>query len=296
MQETGRARRDGVQSVAHLLNHGILLNHVDGHMKSYVKTKGSRRKELLQHFDSSHLMHFEQKHLCCDNCASKCECGQPNCVRYATNPSYQKDIRAPIQKRKRHVLPNQRKAVEATLTRYHKALVVKLLGTTANRQIKTLTNVQFMLGFSEHQITQVVDNLETLFSLTDVYEVVEIWDKRHALEIISVISDVFDDVKFYNQSSCWLSEEKNYDFDDELLDEWSGILLDDELFDLFIDNISLTQLQDSLLQEEHNASNELSEAGIPDVCVEAMDINDLAWKQSFNMTLPVSRIYTVGAT
>ena len=102
-----------------------------------------------------------------------------------------------------------------------------------------------------------MDNLGTLFSLTDVYEVVEIWDKRHALEIISVISDVFDDVKFDNQSSCWLSEEKDYDFDDGLLDEWSGILLDDELFDLIIDNISLTQLQDSLLQEEHNASNEL---------------------------------------
>ena len=110
MQETGRAGRDEIQSVAHLLYHGILLNHVDGHMKSCVKTKDCRRKELLQHFDSTHLMHFEQKHLCCDNCASKCECGQPNCVRYATYPSYQKDIRAPIQQRKRHVLPNQRKA------------------------------------------------------------------------------------------------------------------------------------------------------------------------------------------
>ena len=40
----------GVHSV-YILYHGILLAHVDGYMKQYVKTNHCRRKELFKHFN-----------------------------------------------------------------------------------------------------------------------------------------------------------------------------------------------------------------------------------------------------
>ena len=43
--------------------------------------------------------------------------------------------------------------VEENLTKYHKSLVVQLVNTIANGDIKTLTNMQFMLGFADHQIS-----------------------------------------------------------------------------------------------------------------------------------------------
>ena len=71
-----------------------------------------------------------------------------------------------------------------------------------------------MLGFSEHEITQVLDNLDAIFSLSDVYRFVEIWDMCHAQEILKVISKGFNDVTTGMQSSEPSPlEENGYDFD-----------------------------------------------------------------------------------
>ena len=59
--------------------------------------------------------------------------------------------------------------------------------------MKALTTLQFMLGFSKYQIELVVENMEAIFSLSDVFKFVEFWDKRHAMKILSVINDVFND-------------------------------------------------------------------------------------------------------
>ena len=56
-----------------------------------------------------------------------------------------------------------------------------IFNTTADGHVKTLTNFQFILGFSKHQITQVLDNLHKMFSLSDVYNFVNIWGMKHAL-------------------------------------------------------------------------------------------------------------------
>ena len=121
------------------------------------------------------------------------------------------------------------------MTKYHKSLVRQLVNTTAHGNIKTLTNIQFMLGFSDHQISQVVENLGLLFSFLDIYNYVEIWDKQHALKILSIIGDAFGDVNEENQSCSLLSDDNI--FDDELLDEQNKILQDEELFDTIVDNI-----------------------------------------------------------
>ena len=112
VQETGR---DGTQSHAYILYHGILLNHVEGDIKCILKTDDCTRKILCQHFDTV-LEQFHKLHLCCDNCAATSECGETDCAKYAAFPMRQTAKQSCTQQRGEKRLLNKRKLLKETLS------------------------------------------------------------------------------------------------------------------------------------------------------------------------------------
>lgn len=253
VQETGRAGRDSGESVAFLLYHGVLLNHVHSDIKSFIKTKECRRMTLMKHFDAD-AVNIEIPHKCCDICAASCDCGQPDCFSYCKYPSQAIQNVTVGTHQQRSVSADSKKLVENALNQYHKILVLKLLNTSANGEVKTLTNLHFMLGFSEHQIFQVLENIASIFTLSDIYKSVEVWDKRHAQKVLSVISIVFGDVTC-DRDLPGTHFESSIDFDDEYMDEWDEIFQDSELFDMIVDNVSLSQLDESISMLEETLDN-----------------------------------------
>ena len=252
VQETGRAGRDGQQSIAYVLYHGVMLNHVDANIKSFIKTEECRRETLLKHFESVSL-YPEKPHLCCDNCASHCKCGMPHANNMKYPVTEDDGNLGTYMYKEREVLPHQKKIVEGNLIKYYKSILMQLVGATANGNVKTLTNIQFMLGFSEHQISQVLDNLHRIFSVADIFKLVEIWDKRHAQKILVIVGDVFQDINVKSDSDvAVMNNTDGYEFDDELLDEWQELLQDDDLYEMIVDNLSLSQLENSALEEEND--------------------------------------------
>ena len=65
-------------------------------------------------------------------------------------------------------------------------------------------------------------------------------------------------------------------FDDELMDEWNEVLQDDDLFDMIVNNLLFSQLENSQLEEVH-VSDDSREVEVPRPVletVEAMNLND----------------------
>lgn len=50
-----------------------------------------------------------------------------------------------------------------------------------------------MLGFSNQQIAQVLENCDKIFTLDDVISNIEIWHIQHGCKIMESISSVFGD-------------------------------------------------------------------------------------------------------
>jgi len=63
----------------------------------------------------------------------------------------------------REVSQQLKKVVDKNLIEYYKSIVLQLVGTTANGNVKTLTNLQFILGFSRHQISQVEAKVKSAY-------------------------------------------------------------------------------------------------------------------------------------
>ena len=80
---------------------------------------------------------------------------------------------------------------------------------------------------------------------------IEIWDRRHAQKILLIVSNVFQDINVNSDSLVAVNDTNNYEFYDELLDEWHEFLQDDELYEMIVDNMSLSHLENSALEEEN---------------------------------------------
>jgi len=179
----------------------MFLSHVDKEMKDYVKSKTCRRDFLLSFFDCISESNITTLHLCCDNCALECECGSDDC-RYACILKYPMVCEASCPPSKtRLVSTAARTKVKEKLIMYHKEILDKL---TNSIHEKVITPPKFLLGFSQLQISQVVQHCTEMFSVADICQYVEIWDKRHAWKIYNVLNEVFGDTcPFSRRYQIW---------------------------------------------------------------------------------------------
>lgn len=259
-QESGRAGRDGSLSTVFLLYNGLMLANVEADIKSYVMNEQCRRKAILMHFDEPSPSIPTLLHECCDFCAQACKCGLIDCANLTTYPTSE-TINKQSKGRSREVTELQKKNIENKLTIYYKNLLKKLITTSSTKEVKTLTCVPFLIGFSDVHVQQVVDNVEYLFTIKDICELVEIWDLQHAYKILSILIEEFGDTELQA-----VNDFPEFEFDDEFLEEWEELIKDDELLLQVVDNLSVSQLGDSCVEQMN-----ISETGVPTTVLETLE-------------------------
>ena len=94
----------------------------------------------------------------------------------------------------RPVSSEERETLRHKLITLRKSLLSELLCQATKGELPVSTFQELLTGFSDHQISQVLENCYKLFSVSDVKTHVEIWKERHAHVIMDIISDVFQDM------------------------------------------------------------------------------------------------------
>ena len=93
--------------------------------------------------------------------------------------------------------------------------------------------------------------MHRIFSTADVYNLVEIWDRRHVQRILSIVSNVIQDININSDSLVAVNETDSYGFVDKVLEEKHKFLQGNELYEMAVDNLSLSLLGSSELEEEN---------------------------------------------
>lgn len=184
MQEIGRAGRDGNAAMSILFWHGRHLRRCEESMKSYAKNKqGCLRQILLNKFGAA-PSELKALHDCCCLCHAKCKCSGEGCE--VAMPSYVQIEPPKKGRRERQVKPHQMEELNGLLEDYEKELKIKCSGYVFSSQFTT--------GFSEKLIKSTLKNSKYIFSLEDVLELVPVFkNKEHALDILHMMRDVFED-------------------------------------------------------------------------------------------------------
>ena len=182
-------------------------------------------------------------HLCCDNCSIICNCGDED-SKILSYPAPSIEPLGTNSGMHRNVSSEQLERLKCELCEFQKGLLSDFVKRDASAKLKVFNHPKFILGSSNIQILQVVDQADKLFTIDDICQYVEISDLRHARKVYSILQKVFKDMN--NPSFCEDLDELSSDEEDSWLPaDWNDLGFDEELAMLAIDELSQTDIDET---------------------------------------------------
>ncbi|XP_022794673.1 uncharacterized protein LOC111333389 isoform X2 [Stylophora pistillata] len=187
VQQIGRAGRDGQPALAVLLYNGHHLKKCEDAILSYCdNTKTCLRKQIASEFQQINELTFEcGSHKCCVNCHSDCNCEEkcpipiPSFVK--TNGTARQD------RKKRTVSKEDRKLLQDLLIEEMQA---------EQKGLCTYLNPECTAGFSKSLVKAVLEHCKYIFTLDDIVTYLPVLKKSHAVVILQMFAEIFEDVSF----------------------------------------------------------------------------------------------------
>ena len=172
-------------------------------MKDFLHLQECRRQSLMHHFGFVSNKTNSILHLCCDICASSCNCGSDNCGKY-WSAEVSKFIVNNEPYRTRKVRDEQKQDLQTHLLNY-----VSLLQHSNTSDYKVPCCPSVILEFNSFHVQQVLNNCHLLFTMKDVLKHCEIWHKKYATAIMKILGEVFDDMEEYYEDNEMFEDKEN---------------------------------------------------------------------------------------
>ena len=127
---------------------------------------------------------------------------------------------------------------------YHKTLVMELVRQYAHCKVNVQTDINFLVGFTDLQISQVLERCNRLFIFEDIYYFIEMWDVKHAAIIESIFADTEIEIDDWSINMSIIEDELD---EVELIGgEWNCRFEEDDLFDLIVENLTMSYVENSI--------------------------------------------------
>ena len=218
VQEIGGAGRDSCPSKALLLYTGTHLKKCDTNVVEYAKsTTKCLRQILLQNFDTPcDNVEDTELHECCTICHHNCECDGESFAL----PTF--DISVQHMGQEKNMNTNQRK-VPKDIKHLLNELLTDYRNKLASKYSLNFLPSQCSTGFTEALARAVLQHCKFIFSLDDVYNLTPVHIHDHAVNILLMIQDVFEDIEVpYDRIPV------NYDVDTFVDLEYGGKYLSED--------------------------------------------------------------------
>ena len=138
----------------------FMLIHVEHEMKEYVKGKyGCRRQFLMSHFQKTATCSKSSsdiESICCDLCSKEADFLLPTAPTAAV---YEGPIRS--------VSSESKKVLMGKLVMFRKSILLELLNHAPKGNLPVVSVPELIVGFSDQQITQVLDKSDKIFNISD---------------------------------------------------------------------------------------------------------------------------------
>ena len=201
-QQAGRAGRDGNPSDIIVLFYGQQLSHCEDDVRSFLKSTTCYRVASYSSFDPD-IAPLLPSHDCCNFCAKNCCCDSPDSCKGPLKP-FERESTAEQENpaQCRHVSDEERALLKGALS--------ELESSMSQGYGRSAFGSASSHGFSKELISDVVAHYHKLFSVEDIIVNVPVFSRRHAVAILGILNEVFDDITENNFLGSFTDANNDY--------------------------------------------------------------------------------------